>query len=83
MTPQRKKELSDALQKRAADLLVEFGYATCAIVGPAGGRIDWTPTGEVLRDEIQKVHDALIEKRGETGKMEAIAMIGLFVITRH
>lgn len=83
MDAKRKKELSDKLQQRAADLLVEFGYATAAIVTPHGGRVDWTPTGRILKDEIQRVHDALILNGGETGKQEVLALLGLFVITRH
>jgi hypothetical protein len=77
-------EPTEKLLRRMADKLVEYGYAERHLVDDrtSKGKITWTQTGTVLKNEIQRVHDTIVKDRGELGKREALTMLILFVNTR-
>lgn len=81
----KNKEEMEALHERAREILVEFGYATSVRFDAKRGigDIAWTPTGEILKAEIQKVYDKIFEGRGELGHLETMMLLNIFIHTRH
>ena len=67
---------------RASDRMVELGYAKIIVSRATGRKFYWTPLGQTLKIEAQRVFDVVMKDKGKMGDSEAMAMWLIFIQAR-